>query len=192
MKGYVYVIRAKGTNKYKIGRTVKDVQDRLSSLRTGSPHELVLIECKEFPECEAVERALHDTFAKCRGKGEWFEFDDIGPVVERLKVWASGREMGDFSQQDRWTTEAAYDADDYMSMLTLQGQVNILRSMVIDLVWQIQDLAQKGNAQNQIIDDLQSELLVANREINKLNGLSDFDPQINNSPTQLREWIEFD
>lgn len=73
--GYIYVINAVGTNRYKIGRT-KDLERRLTELNRGqSAHELKLV----FQECCAdtsmLECAMHSLCSEYRVYGEWFEFD---------------------------------------------------------------------------------------------------------------------
>jgi hypothetical protein len=70
--GYVYLIHAVGTNRYKIGRT-QSVPYRLKRLRNQSPFELVLIDDFKSEDFCYDEAFLHQYLAKYRVYGEWFE-----------------------------------------------------------------------------------------------------------------------
>lgn len=72
--GYVYLIRAEGTDRYKIGRSVNPVA-RHQTLTKQSPYPLRIAECFWTPDCISDERFLHETLASYRVFGEWFEFD---------------------------------------------------------------------------------------------------------------------
>lgn len=74
--GYVYLIHAQGTNRYKIGLTTRSVQARLSELNSSqSPYPLELLEVIETDNVTETEGYLHERFANYRVHGEWFEFD---------------------------------------------------------------------------------------------------------------------
>lgn len=64
----VYLVWAKGTNRFKIGRS-GNPQSRLLGMQTGSPFELALIAETD----QATEADLHRQFADFAVKGEWFE-----------------------------------------------------------------------------------------------------------------------
>lgn len=72
-QGYVYLVHAVGTDRYKIGRSVNPVA-RLEQLKGQSPYPLQIIECFWSPDAIADEKALHSIFASARQHGEWFEF----------------------------------------------------------------------------------------------------------------------
>lgn len=76
---YIYVIGPAGSSVVKIGKA-DDVERRLPSLQTGSPHKLEVL--KTF-RCErAMETALHRRFKPLRLHGEWFDFGDLDPATE--------------------------------------------------------------------------------------------------------------
>lgn len=79
-KGYVYLINAVGTDKYKIGVTCKNnVNERLKELQTGNGEELELINYFYTKYPYKIEKNLHLLYSNKRKKGEWFEFLDSEP-----------------------------------------------------------------------------------------------------------------
>jgi hypothetical protein len=71
--GYVYLVWAEGTDRYKIGSAGYPAK-RLPQLQTGSPLPLQLIAEKEATDYERQERLQHQRWAKQRVQGEWFQF----------------------------------------------------------------------------------------------------------------------
>ena len=81
-EGWVYFIHAEGTNKVKIGRSIKPIE-RQAQLQKQSPHQLVLF--RSFYSLDSItdEAKLHEQFAKYRVIGEWFDiFDQLTKFVE--------------------------------------------------------------------------------------------------------------
>ena len=78
----IYIIRAEGTNYYKIGST-KDVGKRLKGLQTGCPNKLSLI--TSFNGNYEHEKRIQEHLKKykTRENGEWFELT-FGLLVEKL------------------------------------------------------------------------------------------------------------
>lgn len=72
-QGYVYLIHAVGTDRYKIGRSVNPVA-RLEQLKGQAPYPLVIVNDFWTPDAIADEKQLHKTFASNRVHGEWFEY----------------------------------------------------------------------------------------------------------------------
>jgi hypothetical protein len=77
--GYVYFIQSGGDGgPIKIGHSV-DVADRLKTLQTSSPFELVLLGTMKFEhpwQAAAFEHRLHhEVFWDLRLRGEWFRCD---------------------------------------------------------------------------------------------------------------------
>lgn len=64
---FIYLIQSQEF--FKIG-VAQDVRNRLASLQTGNPNELVVISCWEFPNAEIVERCVHQRFDGVRKRGE--------------------------------------------------------------------------------------------------------------------------
>ncbi|WP_414756584.1 GIY-YIG nuclease family protein [Anabaena sp. CCY 9910] len=73
--GWVYLVHAEGTPRYKIGRSINP-SVRLSQLQGQSPYPLVIKECVWTPDAIDFEQSLHEEFHKNRVFGEWFEFID--------------------------------------------------------------------------------------------------------------------
>lgn len=86
MTQYLYLIRCNTPGYqtyYKVG-IAADVESRLAQLQTGSPFELTIEECYGFNNSEIAERAIHQAWAKERGRGEWFEL--TGDAVSRFQT----------------------------------------------------------------------------------------------------------
>lgn len=66
----LYILATAATWPVKIGFTTKSVSARIKALQTGCPDELRLI-CSA-PATRLEEQTVHNTFAACRVKGEWF------------------------------------------------------------------------------------------------------------------------
>lgn len=96
---YLYLIRCKGTQYYKIGIT-NDLEKRLAAHQTGSPHELSVVLYAESDlddylgkEITYLESFLHKNYAGMRVRGEWFRFDysHISDIAMFLEL---DRELG--------------------------------------------------------------------------------------------------
>lgn len=72
--GWVYLIHAQDTKRYKIGRSNNPVA-RHQTLQNQSPYSLEII--NSFWSVDAIndETHLHDEYGQYRVHGEWFEFD---------------------------------------------------------------------------------------------------------------------
>ena len=74
--GFVYLIHAQGTRRFKIGLTTRHPEARLAELNgSQSPFPLELIDWFETDNVTADEGYLHEKFASYRVHNEWFEFD---------------------------------------------------------------------------------------------------------------------
>ncbi|NER45848.1 MAG: GIY-YIG nuclease family protein [Symploca sp. SIO1A3] len=74
--GYIYLIHAVKTDRYKIGLTTRSVEARLAELNSSqSPYPLELIDWFETDNVTDDEDYLHEKFADYRVHNEWFEFD---------------------------------------------------------------------------------------------------------------------
>jgi T5orf172 domain len=85
-EGHVYLIRAKGTNRFKIGMTragrMQARFDELNHLQSADPLEIVRV--IDVADRHQVEAALHQRFKRDRKHGEWFEFPRGVGEVERV------------------------------------------------------------------------------------------------------------
>jgi hypothetical protein len=75
--GFIYLIQAKGTNRYKIGLTTRSVEQRFAELNgSQSPYPLELLEFITTNNVTETEGYLHQKYAFQRCHGEWFEFNN--------------------------------------------------------------------------------------------------------------------
>ena len=70
----IYLVKAEGTNLYKIGYTGGKAKSRVKAMQTGCPYRLSIIKEVEGSQCR--EKLLHEAFLGKRKQGEWFELDD--------------------------------------------------------------------------------------------------------------------
>lgn len=79
--GFVYILHAEGTNRFKIGYSA-DPEKRCQSVSQQSPFPIVLIHSYPSDNAYKDEQKLHNMFSNRRIHGEWFCFDSI----EHIKV----------------------------------------------------------------------------------------------------------
>jgi|GEM_PF-2575202 len=80
--GYVYLLNAEGTNRYKIGIT-DDLERRVNQLNKGqAPFPVAITLAQQVADKRKVESTLHAVLSEYRTHGEWFEFD--GPQLEAV------------------------------------------------------------------------------------------------------------
>lgn len=85
-QGYIYLIHAQGTNRYKIGRSISPLS-RLETLKGQSPYPLEIIKAVWTPDAIEDELILHGEFEPYRVYGEWFEFFDQPKQIEDYSLW---------------------------------------------------------------------------------------------------------
>jgi len=73
--GYVYLVNAVGTNKFKIGKTRVPVSHRIDELQTGCPIRLRYVYHAYVYNMSRIEKELHNQFACFRSIGEWFSLN---------------------------------------------------------------------------------------------------------------------
>lgn len=89
--GWIYLVRAKGCNRYKIGLTTRTPQERLDELNGGqSPFPLSLIMTVCVKNVTVAEKYLHNKFSLNRVHNEWFEF----PETQLPQVFAEFKAIG--------------------------------------------------------------------------------------------------
>ncbi len=84
MEGYVYLVHALGTKRYKIGQT-RDVDKRMETLQRCSPFPLKLLSLLQTNDFVLQEKRLHKIACSYRVHGEWFELPSAW--LENLKLW---------------------------------------------------------------------------------------------------------
>ena len=102
----VYLVRALGTNLYKIGRS-KLVAERIRQMQPGCPHRLHVI--RDIVGDDDVEARIQQHCAPFHYRGEWYEFETVGSAVTEFMVGLMGG--GSIATPDDWAealrTEAA-------------------------------------------------------------------------------------
>ncbi|MBD2414515.1 hypothetical protein FACHB389_31500 [Nostoc calcicola FACHB-389] len=83
--GYIYVVHAINTDRYKIGKSVNP-NNRLVSLSKQAPYKLKLLFSFAVQDMSKAEKQLHQYFIDKQVNSEWFQLsnDDI----EYLKSWS--------------------------------------------------------------------------------------------------------
>jgi hypothetical protein len=71
----VYIIRAEGTNLFKIGRSAL-TENRIKGLQVGSPLKLFIYRVFKTFYPDKLEKMYHLLLKKYRTRGEWFEIDE--------------------------------------------------------------------------------------------------------------------
>jgi len=88
--GYIYLIESYNSTggvelEYKIGYTRnKDINKRLSQLKTGNPNQLKIVKKFESEHGQKVETSLHNIFSHKKIDGEWFRLnnEDVNNFIE--------------------------------------------------------------------------------------------------------------
>jgi Meiotically up-regulated gene 113 len=97
MANYVYLIRADGTDRYKIGLTDRHPETRLKELnRQQSAYPLLLEYYVEVPDSAVAENHFHQRYQRYRQHGEWFEMSRSlsAQVVQDFKGYQLGISRG--------------------------------------------------------------------------------------------------
>lgn len=71
LPGFIYLVQAAGTDKFKIGRAT-DVARRIRELQTGSPLKIRYVYHAYVYNANLCEMELHNKFSNQREIGEWF------------------------------------------------------------------------------------------------------------------------
>lgn len=81
---HLYILSCGG--RIKIGVT-SNIDQRLKSLQTGNPEQIVVEYIEERKNPTKAERYLHKCFAKRRLVGEWFEDLTVNEIRSRLMIF---------------------------------------------------------------------------------------------------------
>lgn len=144
----VYFIQAKETGRIKIGYA-KDVNKRLKNLQTSSADQLDLLAYVKGGR--NLEKLLHEKFASCRTRGEWFiakpelldfiQQKDLQQTVDKLLQRAENGE----DRLEKYTL--------LLSLMLLNKQVSIFESQRQELKKQTQILEK----QTQLLNNLREK-----------------------------------
>ena len=85
--GYIYLVQAVKTDRFKIGRTV-NVLKRLRDLQTSSPLEIRYVYHAYVQNMNLSELELHHRFSEQREIGEWFSFtkEDVQSCILLMRL----------------------------------------------------------------------------------------------------------
>lgn len=75
MLKYVYLIKSKESQLYKIG-IATNPHKRIKNLQTGNSEKLIILYTYKTINYNNVEKALHNRFCYINKEGEWFKFDN--------------------------------------------------------------------------------------------------------------------
>lgn len=91
--GYIYLIRADGQPRYKIGQTTRHPEIRLKELNgQQSPYQLSLVYFVEVIDSVSAESYFHQKFSRYRRHGEWFEMSHliVRAVIKAFETYQGG------------------------------------------------------------------------------------------------------
>lgn len=119
-QGFVYFVR--GGDRVKIGWSRK-VALRVSQLQTASAEQLELL--GEMPGTLDTERALHDTFAPLRVRGEWFRAE-VGLLcaIRVMCGFALSDHLAVLAERDRRAESWTHALGDCVSALRRERPIN--------------------------------------------------------------------
>lgn len=136
----VYVIAAREAKAVKIGVTEQSLEDRLSQLKTGSPHELEVIDWYETGLAREVESFIHNHIEKkdeiSHKKGEWFkiekeEIDQTLEMISKLPRRAESKEA--WSRMNNAIKEALEPVNPKSPMLIVHLlMILVARAFIVD------------------------------------------------------------
>lgn len=130
-EGWVYLIHAEGTQRYKIGRSI-NLPVRRQTLQKQSPYELTIDFSFYTVDAITDEAKLHELLAPYRVHGEWFDepIDDRGLMVGNFFSYTNEQLQNDariilsklgVDFEDRMIEDALY----YFCSATLEQGKNI-------------------------------------------------------------------
>ncbi len=76
--GFVYFLKVKGHNAYKIGKTKKDPLVRLAQIASNEKVELDIFNWLKIKHYSLIEFELKQTFRKYQIQREWYKFKYVG------------------------------------------------------------------------------------------------------------------
>lgn len=85
--GYIYLLQAVSTDKFKIGRAT-DVTRRIRELQTGSPIKIRYVYHAYVHNANLCEMELHNKFSSQREIGEWFALtsEDVKSCIFLMRL----------------------------------------------------------------------------------------------------------
>lgn len=106
---HVYILRAKGTDYYKVGRTAH-VYKRIQTLQTGCPYEISVVGIYRVQDALRLEMFLHYQLDKYKVRLEWFELskETLDEVVSNLKRVQVNCDCSSYCRGDEPTFQSSF------------------------------------------------------------------------------------
>lgn len=85
-KNYIYLLRAEGLNRYKIG-IASNIKDRIKRIQTASPVKINSIHHVYTENVVLKEKDLHEYYKSQRVIGEWFELNtaEVAQLISKME-----------------------------------------------------------------------------------------------------------
>ncbi|MEG4419398.1 GIY-YIG nuclease family protein [Microcoleus sp. LAD1_D5] len=86
--GYIYLVQAVGTPRFKIGKTQISVLRRINELQTGCPLKIRYVYHACVEEMNRIEKELHSKFSSSRVIGEWFSLthEQVSECIQLMQL----------------------------------------------------------------------------------------------------------
>lgn len=92
--GSIYLVKATGTDRYKVGLTIRNVEERFKELNSSqSPYPLELIHFIKVEDVATAEKHFHKLFEANKVHGEWFVFGNIDYVINLMNDYQPIQEI---------------------------------------------------------------------------------------------------
>lgn len=195
-EGFVYIIRASGTNRIKIGHS-KDPEKRLASLTSPQmPFDLELVYKQWFIDAYALEQHIHKIFCRYRVKGEWFEI----PI--QLQISSHGNFKRGCIYKDEYEDKMWYgkfcSSDPIESALIEIGIDDLLKNAIEPIVREcVKDMASRLGLPNTLksiysLSDTLLGLFVRDGILSNYSYKEMLLKELNNCIAMLNDTIDFD
>ena len=91
--GYIYLVRCKGFDFYKIGISKISAAHRLANLQTGCPFDLEVLHVGYAIGYKSIEVLLHNKYRQYSERGEWFKLNDklVSDVIKDIDKLCSAK-----------------------------------------------------------------------------------------------------
>lgn len=163
--GFVYIIKEKDTNNYKIGKT-NNLKSRFDVFEVKLPFEFEVIHVIHCDNYHRAETAFHNLFKNRHANGEWYELSQI--EVDWLKIGRYPYEIQRYVKRDLFKDNLINDYEDRIKCLeeknaTLEKE----KEEVIELNKKITEELDKENKKSLILEEKLNSVLAQNDNINR-------------------------
>jgi hypothetical protein len=138
--GYVYVLRSGESDHFKVGRTERNVADRVKQLSTGNPSPLIIFDVIETPyaaKCETfLLNRLQPRRSRDSGAKEFFviEPDEMRVEVRLARDYAENdlpkvtqvQALALVACEDRWVSPSEQARSIFRELIEVRASIDIL------------------------------------------------------------------